>query len=71
MNEWHAETEDGAKAVAHYHPESNEFEVIVIKGDIEKKARFPALYPPRFGIDICDAEVAMETSEALLKEIEG
>lgn len=41
------------------------------KNAIEKRGKFKALYRPTFGMDICDAEQAMEMSEALLKEIEA
>lgn len=70
MNEWHAEEPGGSKAVAHYQAETDEFLVIVTKGEREKRDTFKPMYRPTFGIDIFDAEVAGEVAERLLVQIE-
>lgn len=70
MAEWTAVTPEGAVAEATYDGTSHVYQVSVTFKGRSLKENFRAGYPPRFGIDVSDAERAGEVAERLLRELE-
>jgi hypothetical protein len=68
---WEATTDEGYTAKATYDPATRLYTVVVDTPKGSLNETFPAMYEPRFGIDVSDAATAENIAELLLNKLEA